>query len=142
MSKIYLKAMPDGSVRAFGDMESVNAPLEVDGGAGKYDTTVTVEQWEQAGNHAYVDGDGSIVLGWPEEEIRARQEGAVRLERNKRLRKIDKLNPLFWEDLTEEQMQALREYRRALLDVPQQEGFPWDGDLNAVPWPEKPSFLF
>lgn len=42
-------------------------------------------------------------------------------------------NPLRWNALTPEQQDALAAYRQALLDVPQQEGFPSD-----VIWPTKP----
>lgn len=43
---------------------------------------------------------------------------------------IDAMNPMRWETLTELQKDAWRTYRQALLDVPQQEGFPTD-----VVWP-------
>ena len=42
-------------------------------------------------------------------------------------------NPMRWGDLTAEQQQAWADYRRALLDVPQQSGFPTD-----VAWPTRP----
>ena len=44
-------------------------------------------------------------------------------------------NPLRWADMTIEAQQAWADYRRALLDVPQQAGFP-----NAVAWPVQPTF--
>ena len=43
------------------------------------------------------------------------------------------LNPLRWNDLTQEQKDALSQYRKDLLDIPEQEGFP----LN-VAWPTFP----
>lgn len=140
MSKIYLKVMPDGSAKAFGDMASVNAPLEVGGAGGEYDAEASLEDWEQAGHRAYVK-DGRIVLGVDDAVALAEQEEAIRFERKQRLRKIDKLNPLFWEELSEDQMQALRDYRRALLDITDQEGFPWGGNIEVAPWPEKPAFF-
>ena len=42
-------------------------------------------------------------------------------------------NPLRWAALTAEQQQAWVDYRQALLDIPQQSGFPHD-----VVWPTKP----
>jgi hypothetical protein len=42
-------------------------------------------------------------------------------------------NPLRWADLTAEAQAAWATYRRALLDVPQQEGFPVD-----IVWPTQP----
>ena len=46
---------------------------------------------------------------------------------------VDSVNPMRWEALTDIQKDAWRAYRQALLDVPQQEGFP----TNIV-WPEAP----
>lgn len=58
----------------------------------------------------------------------------IRTIRNRRLaRYVDIINPLRWESLTAEQKVAWQAYRQALLDVPQQEGFP-----DNVIWPEKP----
>jgi hypothetical protein len=42
-------------------------------------------------------------------------------------------NPLRWAEFDEATKQALAAYRQALLDVPQQEGFPYEID-----WPENP----
>ena len=46
---------------------------------------------------------------------------------------VDSVNPMRWEALTELQKDAWRAYRQALLDVPQQEGFPTN-----ISWPEVP----
>lgn len=61
----------------------------------------------------------------------------VKYERNSRLlSEVDPIvtNPLRWGDLTETQKQAWADYRRALLDITQQEGFP-----HNVIWPTTPS---
>lgn len=42
-------------------------------------------------------------------------------------------NPVRWPTFSDAQRQALASYRQALLDVPQQAGFPW-----SVEWPEFP----
>jgi hypothetical protein len=42
-------------------------------------------------------------------------------------------NALRWAGLSDEQRQAWADYRQALLDVPQQSGFP-----HNVTWPSKP----
>lgn len=47
---------------------------------------------------------------------------------------VDSVNPMRWEALTELQKDAWRAYRQALLDVPQQEGFP----TNII-WPTIPT---
>lgn len=58
-----------------------------------------------------------------------------RAERDRRLQELDSIvgNPLRWASLSTEQQQALADYRLALLEVPQQEGFP-----VAVVWPVMP----
>ena len=40
--------------------------------------------------------------------------------------------------MTEAQRHSWTVYRQALLDIPQQPGFPWNGDPDRVPWPVKP----
>jgi hypothetical protein len=42
-------------------------------------------------------------------------------------------NPLRWNDLSTEKQQEWTDYRTALLNVPQQAGFP-----NTITWPTKP----
>ena len=61
----------------------------------------------------------------------------VRSERNRLLRMlVDPLagNVLRWNALTPDQQQAWADYRQALLDLPQQTGFP-----HKVVWPTKPT---
>lgn len=61
---------------------------------------------------------------------------AVRAERDLKLSKeVDPIagNILRWEELSTEAKSSVSAYRIALLDVPQQEGFP-----NDVLWPTKP----
>ena len=58
----------------------------------------------------------------------------VRAKRDNLLKEtVDSVNPMRWEALTELQKDAWRAYRQALLDVPQQEGFPTN-----ISWPEVP----
>lgn len=61
-------------------------------------------------------------------------EAKVRTQRDWLLTKeVDSLNPIRWAGLTEEQQTAYTDYRQDLLDVPQQDGFPF-----SVDWPTKP----
>jgi hypothetical protein len=61
-------------------------------------------------------------------------EAKVRMKRDDLLKtEIDSLNPIRWESLTEDQKTAYGIYRQELLDVPQQDGFPFNVD-----WPVKP----
>ena len=69
-------------------------------------------------------------------ELDAAQAEIVRNDRDGILRNVvDPLvsNPLRWGGMTAEQQAAWTTYRQALLDVPQQSGFP-----NSVVWPTKP----
>lgn len=73
------------------------------------------------------------------EEIKERDDDIViqaRLKRNKLLSELDMIicNPLRWASFSQAQQQAWADYRQALLDVPQQNGFP-----NIVDFPVKPS---
>lgn len=93
--------------------------------------------WSENGSVCrYVSGQ--LVLGKPADILQGEAEEAIRAERYTRLRQCDKISPMRWNTMTEEQRTAWEEYRQALLDVPQQEGFPWGGDVNKVAWPVKP----
>lgn len=59
-----------------------------------------------------------------------------RQHRNTLLATIDRVNPVWYNSLTAEQQTELAAYRQALLDVPQQAGFP-----ESVEWPEQPTWL-
>ncbi len=43
--------------------------------------------------------------------------------------------------LTELQHNELIIYRQELRNLPNKEGFPWDGDLTKTPFPTKPDFI-
>jgi len=61
-----------------------------------------------------------------------------RATRGHLLQRLDSIvsNPLRWPTYTPEQQVEIAAFRQALLDVPQQEGFPTD-----IKWPEPPSYL-
>jgi len=63
-------------------------------------------------------------------------ENLIRTLRDNLLLTVDRVNPVWYAELTAEQQQQLQHYRQALLDVPQQTGFP-----ESVTWPEKPTWL-
>ena len=60
----------------------------------------------------------------------------LRIQRTQLLQIIDDINVVRYNSLTTEQQTELKNYRQALLDVPQQLGFP-----NTVAWPSKPDWL-
>lgn len=90
----------------------------------------------------WVDG-APVVRDMTEDEvaeiIAIREERAPVLAREKRDRLLRTVvdpivtNPLRWAEMTDAQRQAWSDYRRALLDIPEQVGFP----LSIV-WPTKP----
>ena len=76
----------------------------------------------------------------PDMLLDSAQIEADRLTREARARRdtllketVDSVNPMRWEAMSDEQKDAWRVYRQALLDVPQQEGFP----TNII-WPNMP----
>jgi hypothetical protein len=69
-------------------------------------------------------------------EMEEKYAPLVRFERDILLRQVvDPVvtNPLRWSEMTSEKQQEWADYRAALLQIPDQEGFP----LNVV-WPTKP----
>lgn len=82
------------------------------------------------------NGDVASYVPPSQEEIAARLEHSVRRQRDEKLvNEVDVIagNVLRWAALSEAQKQAWAEYRQALLDVPQQTGFP-----DSVVWPVCP----
>ena len=75
----------------------------------------------------YLNSDGTLM------SLEQRSE----LERNRRnkylLLYVDNINAVRWSAMSAQHQTNLIEYRKQLLDVPQQEGFP----LNII-WPTKP----
>src|SRR5699024_8431351 len=100
--------------------------------------TATADDIEQLGRDIYAAamagayGEIAPYVGPSEEEI---LEQEARAKRDGLLRELDAIvsNPLRWGAFTEAEQQELADYRQALLDVPQQEGFPTD-----VVWPTDP----
>jgi hypothetical protein len=89
--------------------------------------------------HAQMDADPDTAAYVPptQEELDACAAAAIRAQRDRILvTVVDPIvsNQFRWDDLTAEQKQAWTDYRRALLDVPQQDGFPQN-----VVWPVQPS---
>lgn len=60
----------------------------------------------------------------------------ARYQRDTLLQELDNIvgNPLRWASFSSEQQTSWADYRQALLDVPQQLGFP-----NTINWPTKPA---
>lgn len=72
----------------------------------------------------------------PENFVPFSREQGMRNLRNTMLASVDMVNPVWYNNLTQQQQTELAAYRQALLDVPQQSTFP-----DIVVWPEKPQWL-
>lgn len=95
--------------------------------------------FDVAALHAAMDADPATAAYVPptREELDAAAAEAVRGQRDFLLvAEVDPVvsNPLRWADLSTEQQAAWANYRRALLDITAQAGFPRD-----VVWPSKPA---
>lgn len=94
------------------------------------DTDMTID------NAALLELIGSDYESATQEEIDNRESELVRFQRDTTLEtEVDPIvsNPLRWADLTTEQQNAWSQYRTALLNITDQEGFP-----HSVTWPTKP----
>lgn len=99
------------------------------------DTDMTINNDDLLADMA-ANGDVAAYVPPTQEELDAEAAAAIRQERDMRLTtSVDPIagNALRWADLTTDQQQAWADYRQALLDIPQQPGFP-----HEVLWPTKP----
>ena len=98
------------------------------------DTDMTVNNDELIAAMASA-GDVAAYIPPTQEELDAAKATQVRAERDQRLLTADAIagNALRWAALDAATQAAWAAYRQALLDVPQQAGFP-----NDVTWPVKP----
>ena len=81
------------------------------------------------------DRDNGVWIDPPDEELNKLVGNEIRAERDYRLHgEVDKIvsNPLRWESLSESKQDEIKAYRQALLDLPQQVGFP-----TSFTWPTK-----
>ena len=83
-----------------------------------------------------VNGDVAAYIPPTQEELDAAAAASVRGERDMKLTtEVDPIagSALRWAALTDQERKDLAAYRQALLDVPDQPGFPHD-----VTWPKEP----
>ena len=96
------------------------------------DTDTTIDNDEVM---ALIGTDFAAYVAPTQEELDAALAAEVRADRDDRLAEVDAVagNALRWAALDAETQAAWATYRQALLDVPQQDGFP-----NTVTWPTEP----
>ena len=98
-----------------------------------WDTDMTVD------NAALLSLIGTDFAPFSQADHDARTAVFVRDTRDQKLKhEVDPVvsNPLRWADLSAQEQADVSAYRLALLDVPQQQGFP-----HTISWPTKPSCL-
>lgn len=98
-----------------------------------WDTDTTID------NAALLELIGSDFAPFSQSDHDARVGNFIRDQRDVKLRlEVDPVvsNPLRWADLSSEEQTEVAAYRTALLDVPQQPGFP-----STVSWPTPPACL-
>ena len=98
-----------------------------------WDTDTTID------NAALLELIGSDFAPFSQSDHDARVGNFIRDQRDVKLRlEVDPVvsNPLRWADLSSEEQTEVAAYRTALLDVPQQPGFP-----STVAWPTPPACL-
>lgn len=98
------------------------------------DTDMTVNNDELLAAMASA-GDVAAYVPPTQAELDAAAASSVRAQRDSLLLEVDAIagNALRWAALDADTQAAWAAYRQALLDVPQQAGFP-----NDVTWPDKP----
>ena len=101
-------------------------------GVNPADTDTTINNDEVM---ALIGTDFAAYVAPTAEELAATAAAQVRSQRDQLLLEVDAFvgNPLRWADLSSEAQTLWATYRTALLDVPQQAGFP-----NTITWPTKP----
>ena len=82
-----------------------------------------------------------VILAWDNTQQQwivnqARTQAAARNLRADKLARIDRINPIWWADLSNDQQQQAMAYRQALLDVTDQPGWP-----TQIEWPAAPAWL-
>jgi len=82
-----------------------------------------------------VNGDFGPIADYDGPSIEKSLTDQMRMHRNVLLAQLDTIvmNPLRWSEFTADQQAELAVYRQALLDVPQQDGFP-----HGIMWPQIP----
>jgi hypothetical protein len=105
------------------------------------DPSDTGAQFDVATLHAQMDADPNTSPYEPptQEDVLADATAQAREKRAELLaQNVDPyvMNALRWADLSAEQQGEIAAYRRALLDITDQAGFPLD-----IIWPEQPTFM-
>ena len=137
--KKFIVYLPNGQVIRFGDCQ--DETFELQNGEGEY-----LLEGEFTGNQ-YVDNgvlanmplkpSSDYVFDYESKEwvfdtFNATQQAYAK--RDELLRNgVDRISPVWWASMTEQEQQAWTQYRQDLLNVPQQPDFP-----QVIEWPVSP----
>tara|TARA_R110000823_G_scaffold304980_1_gene426791 strand:- start:135 stop:569 length:435 start_codon:yes stop_codon:yes gene_type:complete len=142
MGKDFLMTITITEVRNAASLQSDNLRMEVEINHPDYgwipygldpaDTDMTINNDDVM---ALIGTDFAAYVAPTQEELDAALAAEVRADRDGRLTEVDAIagNALRWAALDAETQAAWATYRQALLDVPQQDGFP-----NDITWPTEP----
>ena len=142
MGKDFLMTITITEVRNAASLQSDNLRMDVEINHPDYgwipytvdpaDTDTTINNDDVM---ALIGTDFAAYVAPTQEELDAALAAEVRADRDDRLAEVDAVagNTLRWAALDAETQALWATYRQALLDVPQQSGFP-----NTVTWPTEP----
>jgi hypothetical protein len=103
------------------------------------------------GATCYIDTESKLPVLFPKKPINTRHkysfdwvskewkvdialtERMVRQMRDRLFQPLDKMNPIWYDCLSEEQKQQLKDYRKSLLDITKQPDYPLDVTFPAIP---------
>lgn len=81
--------------------------------------------------------DGQWYLkGFTPEPTAEEKAATIRAQRDRRIAVTDYLLAADY-PISAEKLELVKAYRQSLRDIPQQDGFPWSGEIDdpAIPWP-------
>lgn len=137
--KKYIVYLSNGQVVRFGDCQDETFELQKNDGEYLLEGEFTGNQYVDNGtlvnmptkpspNHVF----DYEIKDWVFDSFYAAQQ--VYAKRDELLRNgVDRISPVWWASMTQQEQQAWSQYRQDLLDVPQQSGFPQD-----INWPVAP----
>ncbi len=92
--------------------------------------------WEAEKARLEAEAEAAEAARLAEYTSEAARAARIREERDRRLARTDYLVAVDY-PISSEKLELVKTYRQALRDIPQQEGFPWSGEIDdpAIPWP-------
>lgn len=92
--------------------------------------------WEAEKARLEAEAEAAEAARLAEYTSEAARAARIREERDRRLALTDYLVAVDY-PISSEKLELVKTYRQSLRDIPQQEGFPWSGEIDdpAIPWP-------